>query len=116
MTASVEPPMPQRESASSSDLRAASKAAVEAGAGVVCEPPKRVPDFFIVGHQKCGTTALWEMLRRHPQIFMPRVKEPRYFAFDLRSRLREPRHRYRQSLDGYLSLFVDAGPEQLIGE
>ncbi len=47
-----------------------------------------VPDFFIVGHQKCGTTALYEMLRGHPQIFMPDVKEPRFFAPDLRSRLR----------------------------
>ena len=31
----------------------------------------RLPDFFIVGHPKCGTTALYEMLRRHPQIYMP---------------------------------------------
>ncbi len=40
----------------------------------------RVPDFFIVGHPKCGTTALYEMLRRHPQIFMPDIKEPWFFA------------------------------------
>ncbi len=36
----------------------------------------RVPDFFIVGHPKSGTTALYEMLRRHPQIYMPDLKEP----------------------------------------
>jgi len=41
--------------------------------------PGRIPDFFIVGHPKCGTTALYEMLRRHPQIHMP-AKEPRFFA------------------------------------
>ena len=35
-----------------------------------------MPDFFIVGHPKCGTTALYEMLRGHPQIFMPDLKEP----------------------------------------
>ena len=45
-----------------------------------------VPDFFIVGHAKCGTTALYEMLRAHPQIFMPDLKEPAYFATDLRRR------------------------------
>ncbi len=28
--------------------------------------PPRVPDFFIVGHAKCGTTALYEMLRGAP--------------------------------------------------
>src|ERR1700677_5297873 len=39
----------------------------------------RVPDFFIVGHPKCGTTALYEMLRSHPEIHMP-AKEPRFFA------------------------------------
>ena len=35
------------------------------------ETGSRVPDFFIVGHAKCGTTALYEMLRAHPQIYMP---------------------------------------------
>src|SRR6266568_3928211 len=49
-------------------------------------PARRVPDFFIVGQHKSGTTALYEMLRRHPQIYMPDMKEPRFFASDLRSR------------------------------
>ncbi len=40
----------------------------------------RVPDFFIVGHHKSGTTALYEMLRPHPQIFMPEMKEPEFFG------------------------------------
>ena len=48
----------------------------------------RYPDFFIAGHAKCGTTALYEMLRRHPAIFMPELKEPLYFATDLRRRFR----------------------------
>jgi len=42
----------------------------------------RVPDFFVVGHAKSGTTALYEMLRRHPQVFMPNLKEPWFFARD----------------------------------
>ena len=29
---------------------------------------RRFPDFFIVGHAKCGTTALYEMLRRHGEL------------------------------------------------
>ncbi len=38
-------------------------------------PPRtRLPDFFIVGHAKSGTTALYEMLRRHPQMFMPELQ------------------------------------------
>src|SRR5438034_4040769 len=43
------------------------------------------PDLFIVGAPKCGTTALYEYLRRHPSIFMSRIKEPHFFAKDLGS-------------------------------
>ncbi len=41
------------------------------------------PNFFIVGAPKCGTTALYEYLRPHPNVFMPEVKEPHFFAKDL---------------------------------
>ncbi|HJR16065.1 MAG TPA: sulfotransferase domain-containing protein [Gemmatimonadales bacterium] len=40
------------------------------------------PNFFIVGAPKCGTTALYEYLRLHPNIFMSEVKEPHFFARD----------------------------------
>ena len=39
--------------------------------------------FFIVGAPKCGTSAMYEYLRSHPAIFMPRLKEPEFFATDL---------------------------------
>jgi len=48
--------------------------------------PRRRPDFFVVGQPKSGTTALYEMLRQHPQIYMPDLKEPEFFAADLRRR------------------------------
>jgi hypothetical protein len=80
---------------------------------------RTVPDFFIVGHQKCGTTALYKMLKGHPQIFLPDVKEPRYFLSDAptpaRSAPAATRAR-KQTLDEYLSLFTAAGPGQLAGE
>jgi hypothetical protein len=71
----------------------------------------RTPDFFIVGHQKCGTTALYEMLKRCPQIYLPDVKEPRYFVPEL---LRPDRK--LSTLDGYLALFAAAEDGQLAGE
>ena len=46
------------------------------------------PDFFIVGAFKAGTTALYEYLRAHPQIFMSVPKEPMYFGQDLTPRYR----------------------------
>jgi len=75
-----------------------------------------MPDFFIVGHPKCGTTALHQMLRTHPQIHMP-LKEPRFFAQELRSRYRRlgPRRLPETQID-YLRLFAAAGPDQLAGE
>ncbi len=48
------------------------------------------PNLFLVGAPKCGTTSLYEYLRRHPQIFFPfndddyaRVKEPNHFCPEL---------------------------------
>jgi hypothetical protein len=77
----------------------------------------RVPDFFLAGHPKCGTTALYEMLRAHPQIFMPEVKEPRYFASDMRQRF-QPRRSgaLPATLEEYLALFAPAAAAQTVGE
>ncbi|MCW3057590.1 MAG: sulfotransferase [Solirubrobacterales bacterium] len=79
-------------------------------------PKKRIPDFFIVGHAKSGTTALYGMLRRHPQIYMPDNKEPWYFADELRVRAPPRPEGTPKTLDEYLSLFAAAGPEQRVGE
>jgi hypothetical protein len=81
----------------------------------------RLPDFFIVGHAKSGTTALYEMLRRHPQIYMPDVKEPMFFARSQPAPGVHPKPFERtgkrtETLEDYLSLFAGAGPEQLVGE
>jgi len=76
----------------------------------------RIPDFFIVGHAKSGTTALYQMLRRHPQIYMPDGKEPWFFADELRVRTPPRPEGTPQTLEEYMSLFHAAGPEQLVGE
>jgi len=76
-----------------------------------------MPDFFIVGHPKCGTTALYEMLRSHPQIFMPELKEPWFFAQDMRPRFQPVRQAPTpQTLPEYLALFAAAGADQRAGE
>jgi hypothetical protein len=71
------------------------------------------PNFFIVGAPKCGTTAMYEYLSPHPDIFMPEtVKEPHYFAPEYQLQLAT---RY-SNLDTYLNLFADARTEKRIGE
>jgi hypothetical protein len=82
----------------------------------------RVPDFFIVGQPKSGTTALYEMLRSHPQIYMPELKEPLFFASDLRPPLdpqalesgRKPL--FPATWEEYVALFEAAMPDQRVGE
>jgi hypothetical protein len=82
----------------------------------------RVPDFFVVGHAKSGTTALYEILRRHPEIFMCEPKEPWFFAREnpnpQTSSLRSIAFTGRKSetLQEYLSLFAGAAPGQRTGE
>ena len=78
---------------------------------------RRPPDFFIVGQPKSGTTALYEMLCQHPQIFMSDPKEPNFLAPDMRLRF-QPRRAGPEilRLEDYLALFATAEPQQLVGE
>jgi hypothetical protein len=83
-----------------------------------------IPDFLIIGAGKSGTTSLDKYLKQHPQIFIPKVKEPNFFGYentkieDLEADPAEVRH-YQGSvtkIDDYLNLFKDAKPDQLKGE
>jgi len=38
-----------------------------------------IPNLFLIGAPKCGTTALAINLTQHQDIFLPKQKEPRYF-------------------------------------
>ncbi|MGO9489055.1 MAG: sulfotransferase family protein [Solirubrobacteraceae bacterium] len=79
----------------------------------------RLPDFFIVGHEKCGTSALDLMLKAHPQIFMPAAKEQKFFAPELRGGLRHPQSHDSarpRRLEEYTALFAAAAPSQRVGE
>ncbi len=44
----------------------------------------KIPNLFIIGSPKCGTTSLANWLNDHPQIFMSKRKEPEFFCDDLR--------------------------------
>ncbi len=40
----------------------------------------RMPNLFIIGAAKAGTTALYDYLAQHPQVFLSRFKEPMFFS------------------------------------
>lgn len=41
-----------------------------------------LPNFFIVGAAKAGTTSLVAYMQQHPEIYFSPVKEPKYFSLD----------------------------------
>lgn len=61
------------------------------------------PNFFIVGAPKCGTTALSYYLSSHPNLFFSPVKEPHYFATDMK-------HRTVRRFNDYIKLFENVKP------
>lgn len=74
-------------------------------------PSERVvPNFFIVGAPKSGTTALYHFLRQHPEIFMPAAKEPHFFGS-----ADDPEVPSR-TLDEYLGLFREGAGKPCVGE
>ena len=85
-------------------------------AGTAPAGAPRLPDFFIVGQPKSGTTALYEMLRAHPQIFMPAGKEPWYFAEELLERTPPRPGGTPRTLAEYEALFAGAAHEERAGE
>jgi hypothetical protein len=79
----------------------------------------KVPDFLIVGAAKSGTTSLYYYLKQHPQIFMPRVKEPWFFSFKNNPPSNvnhNPLQGVTWKLEDYIKLFEEAKQNQLMGE
>ena len=58
----------------------------------------RMPNLFIIGAAKAGTTALYNYLAQHPQVFLSRVKEPMFFSRE---------EYYAKGLDWYESFYFD---------
>jgi len=71
----------------------------------------KIPEFFIVGAPKCGTTTLYNWLKEHPDLFLPQQKEPHYFAQNLSDRYCRIRDK-----ESYLDLFSPASDGQKCGE
>lgn len=43
---------------------------------------ERLPEFFILGAAKAGTTSIFHLLKQHPEVYLPFAKEPMFFSND----------------------------------
>ena len=107
----------------------------------VQQPTRHLPNFFLVGAPKSGTTSLYHYLKQHPEIYLSPVKEPCFFASEMRAdnfsrefsnTMMLSTRNLQTYLDGpmsgpnpggivtdwneYLKLFKNAGGEKAIGE
>lgn len=64
-----------------------------------------IPSFIVIGGQRCGTTWLYGMLKKHPELFFPEKKELHFFNGD-----------NYQDLDLYENYFEPADPDKICGE
>ena len=79
-----------------------------------------LPNLFIVGHPRSGTSSLHSYLNQHPDIFMTAIKEPNYFAIDAR----ETSDRFHgkqlyfpfRTKDQYLKLYRKRKHQRIAGE
>lgn len=99
---------------------------------------QKLPNFFVVGAAKAGTTSVYNYLSRHPEVYMSPVKEPHYFASDMNTEhfrdnykpvmnkdlttylegdLKEPVFQaYIREWSQYVKLFKNVKNEKAIGE
>lgn len=71
----------------------------------------RLPDFLIIGQMRAGTTSLYSGLIQHPDIYMPELKELRFFATAAKGGTGLP-----QTLEEYAAHFDQAPPGAVAGE
>ena len=83
----------------------------------------KLPTFLIVGAAKSGTSSLHRYLKEHPDIYMPKNKEPRFFVSSIHKNLNinDPRYELFSkttvfSFENYIELFRDVNKEKAIGE
>ena len=75
-----------------------------------------LPNFFLLGPPKTGTTALAEALGRHPQVFMSTPKEPNYFLYAGGNPYKLRMDRGVPDFEDYVRLFDGAGAARIRGE
>ncbi len=65
----------------------------------------RLPNFVLVGIQRSGTTWLYEVLRNHPDVFLPYVKEVHFFD-----------NNFEKGIEWYRNHYIGVKSETCIGD
>jgi hypothetical protein len=85
-----------------------------------------LPNFFIIGTQKAGTTSLYHYLNQHSQIYMSPIKEPGFFNHDITPEGKLVKRRFEgpgrrlgpkcANIEEYRALYCGVKGEKAIGE
>lgn len=66
------------------------------------------PNFMCIGAPKSGTTTLYDILKQHPDVYVPSFKEPHFF---------DKEESYKKGMEWYLNqYFAQVQQEKAIGE
>jgi hypothetical protein len=78
----------------------------------------KLPNLFIVGAPRAGTTSLYNYLKQHPEVFMSPIKEPHHFArkdiYEFLDEISPPK--IISDFKEYISLFRDGKGKKIRGE
>ncbi len=74
-----------------------------------------LPNLFIVGAQRAGTTSLYKYLLEAKGVYMSSKKEPHYFSPNARKNSKKPESPDLER-EKYLQLFQDVADETVVGE
>jgi len=76
-----------------------------------------IPNFFIVGAPKAGTTSLYHYLEEHPDVYMSPIKETNYFSYnEIKEQGLFYNEEYINTKEQYLAQFTGVKNEKAIGE
>ncbi len=65
------------------------------------------PNFLVIGAQKCGTSWLARMLKQHPEVLTPDLKEVHFF---------NKTYNYEKGIDWYREKFQEYNGQKAVGE
>ena len=67
----------------------------------------KLPNFFVVGAAKAGTTSIYNYIKQHPEVYLSPIKEPNFFSTDID--INKFRKNYRKEIEEAYKQFFKYG-------